>query len=339
MGVHVPHIHAAHKHRAGGHVPEPGDQAGGGGFAAAGGAHQGHRLSRLRNERDVGQGGSLHPVIGKVHVPERYLAALGRLWVLRCFQLRGIHNHADTAQGGAGQHDAGGGEHDPCQRRGDDGGEHRVKGKVGQESSETPGDQGPWSQEQGRRHQEHEGTLGNGQVDGLGHPAHVRLIALGLGAVLLNSLLEGFEGVDRLLEDLHHRDTPDILGAGLGHSILGRLVLRHELSVLAAHHGEHAEDGDYRCQQAGAAHPPVEDEHQHQHGYKQDDSAHDVRQIVGQQGLGIGRRRVQPAADQAGGVGVEPAQRGVHYMCYTPLSDVGRCAEGRQMGTHESSKV
>ena len=113
--------------------------------------------------------------------------------------------------------------------------------------AEAPGGQGPRGQEQGRRNQEHEGPLGDGQVDGLGHPAHVCLIVLGLGAVLLNGLLEGFEGIHRLLEDLHHRDAPDILRASLGHAVLGCLVLRHNLGVLAAHHGEHSENRDHCC--------------------------------------------------------------------------------------------
>ncbi len=54
-----------------------------------------------------------------------------------------------------------------------------------------------------------------------------------------------------------------------------------------------------------APHAPVKDEHHHQHGDKQGDGTHDVRQVVGQQGLRVGRRRVQPPADEAGGVGVE----------------------------------
>ena len=179
----------------------------------------------------MGQGRCLRPIIGKTHILELHPAILRRFGMLRHLQLRGIHDHADAPQGGAGQHDAGRSEHDPGQRCGDDGGEHRVKGEVSHKPGEAPGGQGPRGQEQGRRNQEHEGPLGDGQVDGLGHPAHVCLIVLGLGAVLLNGLLEGFEGIDRLLEDLHHRDAPDILGARLGHAVLGRLVLRHDLGV------------------------------------------------------------------------------------------------------------
>ena len=56
--VHIPHIHAAHLHRAGGHVPEPGDQAGGGGFSPAGGPHQRHRLPRADGKAHIVQSGA-----------------------------------------------------------------------------------------------------------------------------------------------------------------------------------------------------------------------------------------------------------------------------------------
>ena len=98
-----------------------------------------------------------------------------------------------------------------------------------------------------------------------------------------------------------------MIRASLGHAILGCLVLRHNLGVLSAHHGEHGENGDYCRQQAGAAHPPVKDEHHYQHGNEQGDGAYDVGQIVGQQGLGISGCRIQPSADEAGGIGVEVA--------------------------------
>ena len=287
----------------------------------------------------MGEGGAFRSVIGEAHIRELHTAVPGRLGVLRNGQRRRVHDRTDAPQGGGGQHHTGGREHDPGQSGGDDGGEHRVKGKVRDKHGEAPGGQGAGGQEQRRRDQEHKGSLGKGQVDGLGHPAYIRLIVLRLGAVLLDGLLERLEGPHRLLEDLHHRDAPDILGARLGHAVLGRLVLRHDLGVLAPHHGEHGEDGDHRRQQAGAAHPPVKDEHQHQHGNKQGDGTHDVCQIVGQQGLGVGRRRVQPSPDEAGGVGVEPAQRGVHHMGHALLADVGRRAESRQVSTHQPPEV
>ena len=339
MGVDLPHIHAAHLHRAGGGVPETGDQAGGGSFAAAGGPHQGHSLSRLRCEGDMGEGGRLRTVVGKAHILKFHTAALGGLGMLRHFQLGSAHDLINAAQSGASQHNARCGKHDFGKGRGDDGGEHRVKGEVRDKPRKVAPGQGTRRQEQGRRHQEHKGPLGEGQVDGLGCPANIRLIVLGLGAVVLNRLLERLEGVDRLLEDLDHRDTPDVLSACFGDAVQGRLIFTQDLGVFTAHHGEHGHNGDHRRQQAGRPHPPVKDEHHHQHGDEQGDGAHDVRQVVGQQGLRVGRRRVQPPADEAGGVGVEKTQRGLHHMGHALLADVGRRAEGRQMGTHQSREV
>ena len=339
MGVDLPHIHAAHLHRAGGGVPEAGDQAGGGSFAAAGGPHQGHSLSRLRREGDMGEGGCLRAVVGKAHILKFHTAVPGLLRMFWIFQFRGAHDLINAAQGGASQHNARCGEHDLGKSRGNDSREHRVKSEVRDKPRKVAAGQGTRRQEQGCRHQEYKGALGEGQVDGLGDPAHLGLIVFGFVAVILNSLLERLEGVDRLLEDLDHRDAPDILGARLGHTVLGRLVFRHQLGVVAPHHGEHGHNGDHRRQQARRPHPPVKDEHHHQHGKEQGDGTHDVRQVVGQQALGIGRRRVQPPADEAGGVGVEKAQRGLHHMGHALLADVGRRAEGRQMGAHQSREV
>jgi len=339
MGIDLPYIHAAHFHRTGGGVPEAGDQAGGGGLAAAGGPHQSHGLPRLRCEGDMGEGGCLRAVVSKAHILKFHTAVLRFLRMVRIFQFRSAHDLVDAAQGGAGQHHARCGEHDLGKGCGDDGGEHCVKGKVCDKSCEVAAGQGTRRQEQGRRNQEHKGALGEGQVDGLGDPADLGLKIFGFVTIILDGLLERLEGIDGLLEDLDHRDATDILGACLGHTVLGRLVFRHQLGVVAAHHGEHGHNGDHRSQQAGRAHPPVKDEHHHQHGDEQRDGAHDVRQVVGQQGLRVGRRRVQPPADEAGGVGIEEAQRGLHHMGHTLLADVGGRAEGSQMGTHQSRKI
>ena len=69
-------------------------------------------------------------------------------------------------------------KHDFGKGRGDDGGEHRVKGEVRDKPRKVAPGQGTRRQEQGRRHQEHKGPLGEGQVDGLGCPANIRLICL-----------------------------------------------------------------------------------------------------------------------------------------------------------------
>ena len=162
---------------------------------------------------------------------------------------------------------------------------------------------------------------------------------LGLAAVFLDGLLEGPEGIDRLLENLNNGNPPDIFGARFRPMILGRLVLCHELGVFAAHHRKHSNDRNDRGQKAGGAHAPVKDEHHHQHGQKQDDCSYNVRQVVGQQCFCIGRRRVQPSSDQPGSVGVKETKGRFHNVGDALFADVGRCAEGRQMGTHKPGKV
>ena len=162
---------------------------------------------------------------------------------------------------------------------------------------------------------------------------------LRLGAVILNGLLEGLEGIHRLLEHLHHRDAPHVLCTGLAHHVLGSLVFRHQAGVFAAHHGTQRANGHHRCQQAGCAHPPIEPEHQHQHSDKHGDGAHDVSQVVGQQGFRFGSRTVQTIAQKAGSVDVKEAQRRFHQMCHALLADVGSRTEGRQMGTHQGTEI
>ena len=205
------------------------------------------------------------------------------------------------------QHRPGGSKHDAGQRRGDDSRKYRIENKICDEPGEIPVGQCAGGKEQNDRNQEDKGALRKGQIDRLRHPAHLVLIVSGLAAVILNGFFERLEGIDRLLEDFHHRDAADILGARLGHTVLGRLIFCHQLGVFSAHHGEHGDDGNHRRQQAGSAHPPVEDEHQHQHRKEHDDCADDVCQIVCQQRFGVGRRRVQPSPDKAGGVGVKIA--------------------------------
>ena len=100
-------------------------------------------------------------------------------------------------------------------------------------------------------------------------------------AVFLDGRLKGLERIDSLLKNLNHRDAPDVLCPRLAHAVQGRLILGHESRVLSSHHGEHGEDGDHRRQKTGAAHPPVKEKHQRQHGKKQGNRTHNIRQVVG----------------------------------------------------------
>ena len=162
---------------------------------------------------------------------------------------------------------------------------------------------------------------------------------LRLLTVIVDRLLKGLKRINSLLEDLHHGDPADIFGARLGYPVLCGLVFRHKLRVFAAHHGEHGDNGDHGCQQAGKPHPPVEQEHQDHHCKKQDDSAHDVRQVMGEQSLRVGRGRVKTAPDQPGRIGVKIAEGRLHHMGNALFSDVGGCAECRQMGAHQACKI
>ena len=162
MRVHIPHIHAAHKHRPGACVPEPGDQAGSRGLSASGRAHQGHGLSRLHREGYMGQGRRLGTVVSKAHVPKLHPSILRDLRLAWNRKFRRIHHLGDAAKGRVGQHHAGGGEHDPRQRRGDNGGEHGIEGEVCNKPWEIPFRHRAGSQKQRCRHQEYKGALGEG---------------------------------------------------------------------------------------------------------------------------------------------------------------------------------
>ena len=85
MGIDPLYVHAADFHCAGGGVPEPGNETGGGGLTAAGGPDQRHCLPRLRCEGNVGEGGDVRTVIGKAHIPELHPVVTGLLRVGRRF--------------------------------------------------------------------------------------------------------------------------------------------------------------------------------------------------------------------------------------------------------------
>lgn len=339
VGIDAGHVYAADLHRARGRVPEAGDQAGRGGLAASGRPYQRHGLARFRREGNMGEGGHFRAVIGKAHILEFHPVALRCQRVLGRLQRGRFHDLADAAQRRAGQHHAGGGKHDLGERRGDDGGEYRVESEICDKAGKIAAGQSAGRQKQRGGNEEHERALRKGQIDRLWNPAHFRLVVLGLAAVLLDGLLKRLKGIHRLLEDLHDRDTADILGARLGHAVLRGLIRRHQMGVFAAHHEAHCKHRDHRCQQAGRAHPPVKDEHQRQHGDEKDDCAHNIREVVGKQRFSVGGRRVKPAADQAGGVGVEEAERGPHHVGDALLADVGRRAERRKMGAHQAREI
>ena len=137
-----------------------------------------------------------------------------------------------------------------------------------------------------------------------------------------------------MLEDLNHRDTADIFGSGLGHPVLGGLILCHDLGIFAAHHGEHGRHRDDGSQQAGNSHPPVEHKHQNYHSDKQDNRSYDICQVMGQQRFRIRCCRVQSSADQSRSVGVEITKRRLHHMGDALFADIGCRTKSCQMCTH-----
>ena len=268
MRVDLPHVHAANLDHAGCSIPEAGDQARGCGLAAARRADKRHGLPGFCGKGDMGEGGDFRTVIGKADVPERNFVAVRRLRVHGYRQGRGLHHRGHAAERRARQHNTARGEHDAGQRRGDDGGEHRVKRKIRDKSREIAGRQRAGRQQQRHRHEKNECAFSEGQIDRLRQTAHFGLIICRLVAVFVNGLLKRLEGIHGLLEDLNHRNAAHILGARLGDAVERCLIFRHELGVFAAHHGGHGDDRNHRRQQAGRAHAPVEHKHQHHHGHE-----------------------------------------------------------------------
>ena len=74
--------------------------------------------------------------------------------------------------------------------------------------------------------------------------------------------MKALEGVNRLLEHLHHRDAPDILCGLGGNTLSGALVFLKELHACPGHHGHQADKPDNHGDQAGKPHAPVKDEEQ-----------------------------------------------------------------------------
>ena len=283
--------------------------------------------------------GQLRPVVGEAHVPELHAVVFGRFGMVCDLQCRCAHDLVDPPQRCAGQHHAAGGKHDFCQSGGNDGGEYGIECKVGNEPGKAAGGQRCRSQQQCCRHQENERAFREGKVHGLGHAAHAVRVLLRLFAVILDGVLERLKGIHRLLEHLHHRDAPDVLGARLAHDVLSRLVFSHEPGVLPAHHGEHGSNGNHSRHQARSAHAPVKHKHQYQHGDKHGDGTYNVGQIVRQQRFRFRRRPVQAVAQKTRGVGIKESQRRFHQVRHALFADIGCRAEGRQVSAHQRGKI
>ena len=162
---------------------------------------------------------------------------------------------------------------------------------------------------------------------------------LRLGAVILDRLLEGAEGIDRLLEHLYNGYPAHIFGAGLAHHVLRRLIFRHQAGIFAAHHRGHRKNGNNRGKQAGRTHTPVEDEHQHKHCKDHGDASDDVREVVRKKRFGFRGGAVEAVSDEARSVGIKVPQRRFHQMRHARFADARGCAEGCKMRAHQSGKI
>ena len=151
--------------------------------------------------------------------------------------------------------------------------------------------------------------------------------------------MKALEGVNRLLEHLHHRDAPDILRGLGGNALSGTLVFLKELHAGARHHAHQADKPDNHGNQAGEPHAPVKDEEQSNRQYRRYDPTHCV-------GDGVGKERfcqrcvvVDLLAQPPREVGVKVPQRQVNEMSGRRLSHIRRHPEGRKVRAHEPGEI
>ena len=151
--------------------------------------------------------------------------------------------------------------------------------------------------------------------------------------------MKALEGVNRLLEHLHHRDAPDILRGLSGNALSGALVFLKELHARPGHHGHQADKPDDHRDQAGKPHAPVKDEEQPHRQYRRYDPAHRVGDGVGKERFCQRRVVVDLLAQPPREVGVKVPQRQVNEMGGRRLSHICRHPEGRKVCTHEPGEI
>ena len=179
--------------------------------------------------------------------------------------------------------------------------------------------------EQRRRDQQGEGPVDEGEETGLARPAAHGVLA-GKIAVILDGGVEGLEGVDRLLEHLHHGDATDVLHRLAAHALDLLLIAVEEAGVLAAHHHAHGEQGQHHGEQAQQAHPPVKEEQYDDSGDGRHRRGGQVGELVGQQVLGEPGVVVDELAQPPRLVPGEKAQREPQHMGHGGPPDVpGGC--------------
>ena len=251
--------------------------------------------------------------LGKGRLPEY------RLQLVHC--LGGLHLCVDRV-------------HQPLHHKGQLGREEDVKHQIGQH---RPTVRRAYEQHpQGHEKQEH--GVQHYCKQGVGHTAH-HGVAAGKVAVAEDGGMKALEGVNRLLEHLHHRDAPDILRGLGGNTLSGALVFLKELHARPGHHAHQADKPDNHGDQAGKPHAPVKDEEQSHRQYRRYDPAHRVGDGVGKERFCQRRVVVDLLAQPPRKIGVKVPQRQVNEMGGRRLSHICRHPEGRKVRTHEPGEI
>ena len=288
-------------------------------------------------EAHIRQRGSVRTVIGKGDILKGNAATRGlasavrrrlgkgrllqyRLQLVHC--LGGLHLCVDRV-------------HQPLHHKGKLGREEDVKHQIGQHrpavcrTADENHSQGHEKQEHGVQHY---------CKQSVGHTAH-HGVAAGKVAVAEDGGMKALEGVNRLLEYLHHRDAPDILRGLSGNALSCPLVFLKELHARPGHHGHQADKPDDHGDQAGKPHAPVKDEEQPHRQYRRYDPAHRVGDGVGKERFCQRRVVVDLLAQPPREVGVKVPQRQVNEMGDRRLSHICRHPEGRKVRTHEPGEI
>ena len=287
-------------------------------------------------EAHIRQRGPVRAVIGKGDILKGNAAARGlasavrrrlgkgrlpeyRLQLVHC--LGGLHLCVDRV-------------HQPLHHKGKLGREEDVKHQIGQHRPAVR----PAYENHPQGHEKQEHGVQHYCKQGVGHTAH-HGVAAGKVAVAEDGGMKALEGVNRLLEYLHHRDAPDILRGLGGNALSGALVFLKELHAGARHHGHQADKPDDHGDQAGKPHAPVKDEEQPHRQYRRYDPAHRVGDGVGKERFCQRRVVVDLLAQPPREVGVKVPQRQVNEMGGRRLSHIRRHPEGRKVRTHEPGEI
>ena len=136
--VQLPHVRAAHGDAAAVHIPEPGDQAGGGGLAPAGGSHQSHHFTGLDGKAHILQRGPVRAGVGEGHMVKGHGVVRQPLLGLRLLHGLLAQNLIQTADGLVGLHHRLAHIHDAIDHLTAGGGEQGVENQIHQRGTNIP---------------------------------------------------------------------------------------------------------------------------------------------------------------------------------------------------------